>query len=81
MDNYYFTFGQNHWHKDGIPMFNSWVRVVAESHEKARELFVEQFTIPFMDAPDKFAFQYSEKEWEPEWFPQGEFTVINQTNP
>lgn len=78
MNNYYFTFGQNHWHRDGIPMSNYWVRVVAESYDKAREIFIQRFTSVYMQDPMKFAFQYEENKFKPNYFPKGEFLLIEQ---
>lgn len=79
MKNYYFTFGQNHWNSEGYPMKNSWVRVVAENYEKARELFISQFTEIYMENPNKWAFQYEEKDFQTHFFPNGEFMLITQT--
>lgn len=81
MKNYYFTFGQNHWTGEGYPMKNSWVRVVAESYGKARELFVDNFSNIHMEKPDKWAFQYEEKDFGDEskaLYPNGEFKLISQ---
>ena len=75
--NYYFTFGQNHWNKEGYPMKNSWVRVVAGNYEEARTKFVNQFSSIEMEKPDKWEFQYEEKEFSPHFFPNGEFCCIN----
>lgn len=66
MKKYFFTFGQNHYTKEGFPMKNSWVEVNAKSYNLARECFVDVFMNQQMIAPDKFAFQYEEGEkfWE-----------------
>jgi hypothetical protein len=78
MQNYYFTFGQSHWHRDGIPMKNYWVRVKAEGYYEARELFVSEFSSIYMQAPDKWAFQYESHKFRKEFFPGGEFILIEQ---
>ncbi len=76
--NYYFTFGQNHWNIDGIPMKGFWVRVVAKDGETARQIFVDRFTSQKMESSDKFAFQYEEKDFNSEYFPQGEYAVFQE---
>ena len=76
METYYFTFGQNHWHRDGIPLKDYWVRVVAEDYGKARMLFIERFSSIYMEAPDKWSMQYKEKDFKSSYFPNGEFTKI-----
>jgi len=73
---YYFTFGQAHYTTDGYPMMNNWVTVIANDYGEARELFIEKFTSLYMENPDKFAFQYEEKDFESEYFPKGEFMLI-----
>ncbi|KKN06718.1 hypothetical protein LCGC14_1074450 [marine sediment metagenome] len=78
MKNYYFTFGQNHWNSDGVPMKNFWVRVVATDYEIARQIFVDKFTSQKMESPDKFSFQYEEKDFSSEFFPQGEYAVFEE---
>ena len=78
MQNYYFTFGQDHWNVDGVPMKNFWVRVVATGSETARQIFVDEFTSQKMQSPDKFAFQYKEKDFDSKFFPQGEYAVFEE---
>lgn len=74
--NYYFTFGQSHVQTDGTPMKDYWVRVIAKDYDDARRLFVERFSSICMPSSDKWAFQYEEKDWNPEMFPRGEYEVI-----
>jgi len=79
MKNFYFTFGQNHWHKDGFQMHNYWVRVKSDSYENARIKFIEKFTSIYMSAKDKWAFQYDEEEFDndsKQFYPLGEFMLI-----
>lgn len=78
MKNYYFTFGQNHWNREGFPMKNHWVKVTADSYEAARSLFMQEFTSNYMERPDKFAFQYTEEEFTPHYYPGGEFLALEQ---
>ena len=59
-------------------MKDKWVRVVAESYGKARSIFVEQFSSVDMEAPDKWAFQYTESDFDPQFFPEGEYLVLTQ---
>lgn len=77
MQNYYFTFGQSHWHKEGIPMKNFWVRVRATTYDKAREIFISRF-ISIYGEEDKWAFQYEEYEFKKKFFPSGEFMFIEE---
>lgn len=79
MKNYYFTFGQNHWHRDGIPMKDFWVRVQAEDYITARIIFINKFSSIYMEREDKWAFQYEEEDFEPEYFGLGEFQLITQS--
>ncbi len=76
MKNFYFTFGTNHVMKNGQQLHNRWIRVVAASYNEARTLFVEKFTSVFMEAPDKFAFQYDEESFDKSYFREGEHLVI-----
>lgn len=79
MKNYYFTFGQAHVTKDGHPMQHNWVRVIAEDYNSAQDLFIQQFTKQRMEAPNKWAFQYEEEKFRPEFFPCGEYELIEQS--
>jgi hypothetical protein len=74
--NYFFTFGQSHETIEGTPMKNFWVKVSADDYGSARFKFIEQFSSQFMPAPDKWAFQYEEKDFEPAYFPLGEYASI-----
>jgi len=76
MKNYYFTFGTDHNLIDGTRMHNSWVRVVAENYNLARQIFIEQFSSVYLCATDKWAFQYEEANFKREYFIKGEYLVI-----
>ena len=82
MENYYFTFGSNHRvhiGNDLIALNNHWVRVVAESYGKAREIFIERFSTPLMERGAMcWSMQYEEGKFKPEYFPEGEFKRITQ---
>ena len=78
MKEYYFTFGSSHWNKDGIPMQNFWIRVIAEDYITARKVFIKRFSSLEMQAPDKWAFQYEAEDFEPGWFPSGEYLCLDQ---
>lgn len=84
MENYYFTFGANHrTHKgdDLISLRDYWVRVIAESYGKAREIFVEHFSTPCMERGAMcWSFQYGEKSFSPEYFPKGEYRLLKQND-
>lgn len=77
MQNYFFTFGQNHYTNEGVAMRDYWVRVEAKSYKEARESFINNFTSIYMSDIDKFAFQYSEKQFDSSWFVNGEYAFIN----
>lgn len=81
MKRFYFTFGQDHKQIDGTPMRNHWVTVEGEDYEHARRLFVEKFAVPFMGDAAKWSFQYQEgsENWKPGYFPEGQYTLIKQT--
>ncbi|WP_293916587.1 MULTISPECIES: hypothetical protein [unclassified Sphingobacterium] len=79
MNNYYFTFGSEHFLFNGMSLFGYWVRVVAEDYDKARGVFIESFTKLYMSSPEKFSWQYNEQNFQPAMFPGGEYMVINQT--
>lgn len=76
MNNYYFTFGQNHTDINGYPLANYWVRVVAKNYNKARELFIENFSSQYLEKPDKWSFQYEEDDFKADCFPNGELTFF-----
>lgn len=76
MNNYYFTFGQDHCTIDGYKMKDHWVRVAAEDFMIARLLFISEFSSVVMPASDKWSFQYDEKEFKKEYFPKGEYQFI-----
>ncbi len=76
MDSFYFTFGQSHLTTKGIPLKDGWIRVVAPSYWPARSIFVEMFSSVYMEAPDKWAFQYEESQMSKRYFPAGELGLI-----
>lgn len=76
MDNYYFTFGYNHTTKDGYPLEDHWVRVVADSYDTARELFITSFAIPYLLRPTAWSMQYEQYDFHPAYFHKGELMVI-----
>ncbi|MFD2961586.1 MULTISPECIES: hypothetical protein [Olivibacter] len=78
MKTYYFTFRFGHLSKSNIPMRKYWVRVIAQDYNIARELFIERFTKVYMPRPDQFAFQYEESKFNKDYYPNGEFAVIQQ---
>lgn len=77
MKNFYFTFGQDHHTTDGVDMMDYYVRVIADDYMTARKLFVRFFSSVFMEAADKWAFQYDEEHFTPEYFRNGEYQTIN----
>ena len=76
--NYYFTFGQDHKTVDGVPMKDYHVLVRAENEGVAREIFIEKFTKIRMPKWDMFFTGYSEKQFEPRFFPLGEYAKFEQ---
>lgn len=79
MKKYYFTFGQVHSTRAGQNLSEFYVLVEAEDYEKARNLFIVEFTSVYMDRPDMFAFQYSEDRFNSEFCRRGEFFHIKQS--
>lgn len=86
MKNYYFTFGGNHRQIDGTLMRSYWVRVVAESYNKARTIFTKEFSSKYMHRPTEWCWQYEEKGFDGDkYFPLGEYAcykqdVVNETS-
>ena len=76
--NFYFTFGQEHKTVDGVPMKDYHVLVRAENGEIAREIFIEKFTKVRMPSWDMFFTGYSEKHFDPRFFPNGEYAKLEQ---
>lgn len=73
MKNYYFTFGQFHFSVEGEKMCDSWVRVTGQDELAARAHFCQFFALPVMGKPDKWAFCYAEENFNPVYFPAGEY--------
>lgn len=80
MKNYYFTFGQGHSTIEDVPMKDYYVRVISDTYENARLLFIQEFTSIYMENLDKWSFQYEEDEFNPESFPGGEYLVIETSS-
>lgn len=81
MKKFYFTFGQDHWTREGYPMKNNWVMVKAEDYNAARLIFVERFTSLYMQTDMTFSMHYDENEWTPDveaYFPLGEYKSFEQ---
>jgi hypothetical protein len=74
---FYFTFGQMHHNKDGCAMKDYWVRVIAPNTEKAYQVFEREFLIPEMEKKTAWSNQYTEERFNPEFYPKGEFTLID----
>jgi hypothetical protein len=76
MKNFYFTFGQSHIAKGGVPLKNSWVRVVAYDIEEAEAIFQEEFMKRKMFAQNHWSMVYNESNFNPSFFPEGEYHLI-----
>lgn len=79
METFYFTFGQAHETIDGQPMKDFYVKVHAETYDMARAVFINTFTTPLMPSPNKWSFQYTEKEFighVAAFYPKGCFATI-----
>jgi hypothetical protein len=76
MQNYYFTFGQEHCTKDGYPLKDHWVRVLANNYWRARDIFIEEFTSVFLPEKDKWSMEYTEKAFTKQFFSKGEYQFI-----
>ena len=78
MNNYYFTFGQVHTTRQGKPLRNYWVRVVASDSSIARCIFITLFCIPNLEDVRKWSHQYDEESFNSEYFPEGELRCYRQ---
>lgn len=76
--NYYFTFSHNHFDKTGKNLRNYWVRVREYDYFNATKLFYKSFCSFYLSAPDQWAFQYEEKDFEDIFFPDGEYMLITE---
>jgi hypothetical protein len=77
---YYFTFGHRQETRDGFPLRNHWVRVVAEDYATARCIFIAMFAIPNLPSPEKWSMQYKEEDFNAEFFRSGELMSYKQGN-
>lgn len=81
MADFYFTFGQRHFTKNGVPMKDRWVRIIIESKNKdsdqkfSREL-IEEWALENMGNKDLWSMQYTEEEFNDEFFPKGEYDTL-----
>lgn len=73
MKKFYFTFGQNHYSVKGEHMAPYWVTVSAPSYGDARNHFCYFFAKEHMGSSSKWAFQYTEEDFSPKYFPGGEY--------
>ena len=55
---FYFTFGSDH------PLRDNWIEILAENGHAAREIMVAHFGT-------RWAFQYEDVDWKPEYCPGG----------
>ena len=78
MKNFYFTFSTRHWTTDGVKMGDYWVTVIADNYAKARQLFIDKFSSQRMEREDKFLKQLTDENFDPNFFPGGEYERINQ---
>lgn len=78
MKNYYFTFLGKHITVGGLNMYGYWVRVKADGFDSARRQFILQFSGTNMKSPMDFAMQYEEQEFQPKYYPNGEYAFIQQ---
>lgn len=76
--NYYFTFSNNHFDHTGKCLRNYWVRVREYDYWDARKLFIKSFSSIYLPAPDKWAYQYEQKDFEDIFFPDGEYMLITE---
>ena len=82
MKDYYFTFGQGHTNNEGLILRNYWVRVKADSYDKAREIFINEFSSKQLPRPMQWGFQYEGLDYfKPEYFPGGEYAYFKQEQP
>ena len=80
----YFTFGQDHMTNYPLPrggrICDYWVRVnLPRGSGSHRQMFVERFTKYHCPHQSQWAFEYTEGEFKPEFFPRGELCVVTET--
>ena len=73
---HYFTFGQVHTttHKNCVGrLADYWVEVdeYVKDRQSHRKTFMKFFASVFCPRPEQFAFEYTEKFFEPEYYPNG----------
>lgn len=78
MNNYYFTFGQSHETKAGIRMKDRWIRVVAGTQTDAGLIFMERFCKINMHSINEWSMVYTDLNFKREYFPLGEYLLLNK---
>lgn len=83
MNSYFFTFGTSHKQTDGTEMYSYWVRVIAASHEDARNLFIKEWSSKYMPRPMDWAFQYDEADFQKvkHYFSGKEYVLLVDAEP
>lgn len=73
--NWYFTFG-NHYTRDGECLRDYWVQVTAPTLQEAKRIFNNEFAEVYMDRVGVYSRAYPEKEFDSQFFPQGEYIKL-----
>lgn len=59
-------------------MKDNWVMVKAVGYWEAREVFMRQFSGIYMPTPQTWSWQYDDTNFDPGWYPKGEFMHLTQ---
>lgn len=78
MKKFFYTFGQSHKNLSGHPMKGYYVQVNAVNGATARKIFCRDFAAPEMGDPMKWAFEYKEKDFRPQFCPNGKYRELTQ---
>jgi hypothetical protein len=75
MKDFYFTFLSIHYKLDGVRMKDHWIRIKANSSNKARRLMMD-WCDENMGGASRWGMQYKEEDFESHYFPGGEYLLI-----
>jgi hypothetical protein len=79
MEDFYFTFGQTHYSKEGQSLKSFWVKVTAANLDEAIEKF-ESYNSTLSGTKSRYAMTYTSDEFDDEskyYYPGGEYNHIS----
>lgn len=71
MKKFYFTFGINHFTNDGQSLQNEFIIVESLDWDKARSIFIREFSSKELPTPSSWSWQYTEEEFPKHYYPTG----------